>query len=85
MIGIDGGCWLMDYEYTVKFYFGESREEEYKIKTNIGQESFAEEISNGFNEKSWYSFTETEHYKTVLINTKDVYKVSVVQNTVEFD
>ncbi|WP_445480290.1 hypothetical protein ACULLL_08975 [Lysinibacillus irui] len=75
----------MDYEYTVKFYFGESREEEYKIKTNIGQESFAEEITNGFNEKSWYSFTETEHYKTILLNTKDVYKVSVVQNIVEFD
>ncbi len=25
----------MDYEYKVKFYFEESREEEYKIKTNI--------------------------------------------------
>lgn len=85
MIGIDGGCWLMDYEYTVKFYFGESQEEEYKIKTNIGQESFAEEITNGFNEKSWYSFTETEHYQTILLNTKDVYKVSVVQKIVEFD
>ena len=75
----------MDYEYKVKFYFGESREEEYKIKTNIGQETFAEEISNGLNEKSWYSFTETENFKTILINTKDVYKVSVVQNIVEFD
>ncbi|MGE7112929.1 hypothetical protein [Lysinibacillus sp. NPDC047702] len=75
----------MDYEYKVKFYFDESREEEYKIKTNIGQETFAEEISNGLNEKSWYSFTETEHFKTILINTNDVYKVSVVQNVVEFD
>ncbi|KPN96542.1 hypothetical protein [Lysinibacillus sp. ZYM-1] len=75
----------MDYEYKVKFYFGESREEEYKIKMNIGQETFAEEISNGFNEKSWYSFTETEHYKTILINTKDVYKVSVEQDIVPFD
>ncbi|MGG2053823.1 hypothetical protein ABFY48_05415 [Lysinibacillus pakistanensis] len=75
----------MDYEYKVKFYFDESREEEYKIKTNIGQETFAEEISNGLNEKSWYSFTETENFKTILINTKDVYKVSVVQNIVEFD
>ena len=75
----------MDYEYKVKFYFDESREEEYKIKTNIGQETFAEEISNGLNEKSWYSFTETEHFKTILINTNDVYKVSVVQNVIEFD
>jgi len=75
----------MDYEYKVKFYFDENREEEYKIKTNIGQETFAEEISNGFNLNSWYSFIETENYKTILINTKDVYKVSVVQNIVEFD
>lgn len=75
----------MDYEYTVKFYFNKNLEEEYKIKTNVGRETFAEEISNGFNEKLWYSFTETENYKTILINTKEVYKVSVVQNTVEFD
>ncbi|MFJ5764995.1 hypothetical protein ACIP9C_06520 [Lysinibacillus sp. NPDC093210] len=75
----------MDYEYTVKFHFNESREEEYKIKNNIGQETFVEEIFNGFNEKSWYSFTETENYKTILISTKDVYKVSVVQDVVTFD
>ncbi|TKI53572.1 hypothetical protein FC756_23395 [Lysinibacillus mangiferihumi] len=75
----------MDYEYTVKFYFNESREEEYKIKNNIGQETFVEELSNGFNEKPWYSFTETEHFKTILISTKEVYKVSVVQNVVTFD
>lgn len=75
----------MDYEYTVKFYFNKNLEEEYKIKTNVGKETIAEEISNGFNEKLWYSFTETENYKTILINTKEVYKVSVVQNTVEFD
>lgn len=76
---------LMDYEYSVKFYFNESREEEYKIKNNIGQETFVEELSNGFNEKPWYSFTETEHFKTILISTKEVYKVSVVQNVVTFD
>ncbi|MGN4124200.1 hypothetical protein ACMGD3_04105 [Lysinibacillus sphaericus] len=75
----------MEYEYTVKFYFDESREEEYKIKTNIGQETFTEEISNGFNEKSWYSFTETENYKTILIRTKDVYKVIVEQHILTFD
>ncbi|MEK5331906.1 MULTISPECIES: hypothetical protein [unclassified Lysinibacillus] len=75
----------MDYEYTVKFHFNESREEEYKIKNNIGQETFVEEIFNGFNEKSWYSFTETENYKTILISTKGVYKVSVVQDVVTFD
>ncbi len=75
----------MDYEYTVKFYFDESREEEYKIKTNIGQETFTEEISNGFNEKSWYSFTETENYKTILISTKDAYKVVVKQDILTFD
>ncbi len=75
----------MEYEYTVKFYFDESREEEYKIKTNIGQETFTEEISNGFNEKSWYSFTETENYKTILIRTKDVYKVIVEQDILTFD
>lgn len=75
----------MDYEYSVKFYFNESREEEYKIKNNIGQETFVEELSNGFNEKPWYSFTETEQFKTILISTKEVYKVSVVQNVVTFD
>ncbi|MGE7091092.1 hypothetical protein ACQKII_06440 [Lysinibacillus sp. NPDC048646] len=75
----------MDYEYTVKFYFDESREEEYKIKANIGQETFTEEISNGFNEKSWYSFTETENYKTILISTKDAYKVVVKQDILTFD
>lgn len=75
----------MDYEYTVKFHFNESREEEHKIKNNIGQETFVEEIFNGFNEKSWYSFTETENYKTILISTKGVYKVSVVQDVVTFD
>ncbi len=75
----------MDYEYTIKFHFNESREEEYKIKNNIGQETFVEEIFNGFNEKSWYSFTETENYKTILISTKGVYKVSVVQDVVTFD
>ncbi|QDQ03126.1 hypothetical protein FOH38_23280 [Lysinibacillus fusiformis] len=75
----------MEYEYTVKFYFDESREEEYKIKANIKQETFTEEISNGFNEKSWYSFTETENFKTILISTKDVYKVVVEQNILTFD
>ncbi|MFY0521279.1 hypothetical protein [Lysinibacillus sphaericus] len=75
----------MEYEYTVKFYFDENREEEYKIKTNIGQETFTEEISNGFNEKSWYSFTETENYKTILIRTKDVYKVVAEQDILTFD
>ncbi len=75
----------MDYEYSVKFYFNERSEEEYKIKNNIGQETFVEELSNGFNEKPWYSFTETEHFKTILISTKEVYKVSVVQNVVTFD
>ena len=67
----------MEYEYKVKFYFDEGREEEYKIKNNIEQETFTEELSNGFNEKSWYSFTETEHYKTILISTKEVYQVVV--------
>ncbi len=85
MIKIDGGCWFMDYEYTVKFHFNENREEEYKIKTNIGQETFTEEVFNGFNEKPWYTFTETEHFKSILINTKDVYKVSIVQQTIQFD
>lgn len=75
----------MEYEYTVKFYFDESREEEYKIKNNVGQETFTEEISNGFNEKPWYSFTETENYKTILISTKDVYKVVVEQNVITSD
>lgn len=75
----------MDYEYTVKLYFNESREEEYKIKNNIGQETFVEEISNGFNDKLWYTFTETENFKTILISTKEVYKVTVVQNVVTFD
>lgn len=85
MIKIDGGCWFVDYEYTVKFHFNESREEEYKIKTNIGQETFTEEVFNGFNDKPWYTFTETEHFKSILINTKDVYKVSIVQQTIQFD
>ncbi|MFJ7405028.1 MULTISPECIES: hypothetical protein [unclassified Lysinibacillus] len=75
----------MDYEYTVKFYFNESREEEYKIKNNIGQDTFVEEMSNGFNDKAWYAFTETENFKTILISTKEVYKVTVVQNVVTFD
>ncbi|MFJ7953538.1 hypothetical protein ACIQZG_18710 [Lysinibacillus sp. NPDC096418] len=75
----------MEYEYTVKFYFDESREEEYKIKNNVGQETFTEEISNGFNEKPWYSFTETQNYKTILISTKDVYKVVVEQNVITSD
>ena len=75
----------MDYEYTVKFYFNESREEEYKIKNNIGQETFVEEMSNGFNDKSWYAFTETVNFKTIFISTKEVYKVTVVQNVVTFD
>ncbi|MEB2282159.1 hypothetical protein LAV73_19595 [Lysinibacillus xylanilyticus] len=75
----------MEYEYNVKFYFDEGREEEYKIKNNIEQETFTEELSNGFNEKSWYSFTETEHYKTILISTKEVYQVVVEKNVLEFD
>ena len=75
----------MEYEYKVKFYFDEGREEEYKIKNNIEQETFTEELSNGFNEKSWYSFTETEHYKTILISTKEVYQVVVEKNVLEFD
>ncbi|KOP80255.1 hypothetical protein AMS59_02330 [Lysinibacillus sp. FJAT-14745] len=75
----------MEYEYKVKFYFDEGREEEYKIKNNIEQETFTEELSNGFNEKSWYSFTETEHYKTILISTKEVYQVVVEKNILEFD
>lgn len=75
----------MDYEYTVKFYFNERREEEYKIKNNIGQETFVEEMSNGFNDKSWYAFTETENFKTIFISTNEVYKVTVVQNVVTFD
>lgn len=56
-----------------------------KIKNNIEQETFTEELSNGFNEKSWYSFTETEHYKTILISTKEVYQVVVEKNVLEFD
>ncbi|MFF2176643.1 hypothetical protein ACFVT8_09330 [Lysinibacillus sp. NPDC058147] len=75
----------MEYEYKVKFYFDEGREEEYKIKNNIEQETFTEELFNGFNEKSWYSFTETEHYKTILISTKEVYQVVVEKNVLEFD
>ncbi|MDD1502738.1 MULTISPECIES: hypothetical protein [unclassified Lysinibacillus] len=75
----------MEYEYKVKFYFDEGREEEYKIKNNIEQETFTEELSNGFNEKPWYSFTETEHYKTILISTKEVYQVVVEKNVLEFD
>ncbi|MCL1694567.1 MULTISPECIES: hypothetical protein [unclassified Lysinibacillus] len=75
----------MEYEYTVKFYFNEDREEEYKIKNNIEQETFTEEISNEFNEKPWYSFTETENFKTILISTIDVYKVEVEKNILEFD
>ncbi|MEY9974362.1 hypothetical protein ABH966_004773 [Lysinibacillus sp. RC46] len=75
----------MEYEYKVKFYFDEGREEEYKIKNNIEQETFTEELSNGLNEKSWYSFTETEHYKTILISTKEVYQVVVEKNILEFD
>lgn len=75
----------MEYEYKVKFYFDEGREEEYKIKNNIEQETFTEELSNGFNEKSWYSFTETEHYKTILISTKEVYQVVIEKNVLEFD
>ncbi|MGE7688409.1 hypothetical protein ACQKMI_04270 [Lysinibacillus sp. NPDC097214] len=75
----------MEYEYKVKFYYNEGHEEEYKIKNNIEQETFTEEISNGFNEKPWYSFTETEHYKTILISTIDVYKVVVEKNVLEFD
>ncbi|GAB0169160.1 hypothetical protein LSPCS325_25970 [Lysinibacillus sp. CTST325] len=75
----------MEYEYKVKFYFDEGREEEYKIKNNIEQETFTEELSNGFNEKSWYSFTETEHYKSILISTKEVYQVVVEKNILEFD
>ncbi|MFJ3390728.1 MULTISPECIES: hypothetical protein [unclassified Lysinibacillus] len=75
----------MEYEYKVKFYFDEGREEEYKIKNNIEQETFTEELSNGFNEKSWYSFTETEHYKTILISTKEVFQVVVEKNVLEFD
>jgi len=75
----------MEYEYKVKFYFDEGREEEYKIKNNIEQETFTEELSNGLNEKSWYSFTETEHYKTILISTKEVYQVVVEKNVLEFD
>lgn len=75
----------MEYEYKVKFYFDEGREEEYKIKNNIEEETFTEELSNGFNEKSWYSFTETEHYKTILISTKEVYQVVVEKNVLEFD
>ncbi|KOS60175.1 hypothetical protein FJQ98_10865 [Lysinibacillus agricola] len=75
----------MEYEYTMKFYFDEDREEEYKIKTNIEQETFTEEISNRFNEKSWYSFIETENFKSILISTIDVYKVVVEQNILEFD
>ncbi len=68
------------YEYEVKFYFDEGNTEEYKIKNSIEQEPFTEEISNGFNEKSWYSFVETEDYKTIIIRTKDVYKIEVEQN-----
>ncbi|MDM5247843.1 hypothetical protein [Lysinibacillus sp. G4S2] len=75
----------MEYEYKVKFYFNEGREEEYKIKNNIEQETFTEEISNEFNEKSWYSFTETENYKSILISVENVYKVVVEQNILEFD
>lgn len=75
----------MEYEYTVKFYFNEDREEEYKIKNNIEQETFTEEISNEFNEKPWYSFTETENFKTILISTIDVYKVELEKNILEFD
>lgn len=75
----------MEYEYKVKFYFDEGREEEYKIKNNIEQETFTEELSHGFNEKSWYSFTETEHYKTILISTKEVYQIVVEKNVLEFD
>jgi hypothetical protein len=75
----------MEYEYTLKFYFEEGGEDDYKIKTNIEQETFTEEITNGFNEKSWYSFTETENYKTILINTKELYKVEVEKNVLEFD
>lgn len=75
----------MEYEYKVKFYFDEGREEEYKIKNNIEQETFTEELSNGLNKKSWYSFTETEHYKTILISTKEVYQVVVEKNILEFD
>ncbi len=75
----------MEYEYTVKFYFNEDREEQYKIKNNIEQETFTEEISNEFNEKPWYSFTETENFKTILISTIDVYKVEVEKNILEFD
>ncbi len=75
----------MDYEYKVKYYFNEGGEEEYKIKNNVELETFTEEISNGFNEKAWYSFTETEHYKTILISTQDVYKVVVEKNILEFD
>lgn len=74
----------MEYEYKVKFYFDEGREEEYKIKNNIEQETFTEELSKGFNE-SWYSFTETEHYKTILISTKEVYQVVIEKNILEFD
>jgi len=75
----------MEYEYTVKFYFDEGREEEHKIKSNIEQETFTEELSNDFNEKSWYSFTETENFKTILISTWGVYKVEVEKNVIEFD
>ncbi|MEY9979000.1 hypothetical protein [Lysinibacillus sp. RC79] len=75
----------MEYEYKVKFYFDEGREEEYKIKNNIEQETFTEELSDVLNEKSWYSFTETEHYKTILISTKEVYQVVVEKNILEFD
>jgi hypothetical protein len=75
----------MEYEYTMKFYFDEGSEEDYKIKTNIEQETFTEEISNRFNEKAWYSFTETENYKTILISTKDVYKVVVEKDILTFD
>ncbi|MGY3187657.1 hypothetical protein [Lysinibacillus sp. TE18511] len=75
----------MEYEYTMKFYFDEGREEDYKIKTNIEQETFTEEMSNRFNEMAWYSFTETENYKTILISTKDVYKVVVEKDVLTFD
>ncbi|WP_285396214.1 hypothetical protein [Lysinibacillus sp. fls2-241-R2A-57] len=75
----------MEYEYKVKFYFNEGHEEEYKIKNNIEQETFTKEIANDFNEKSWYSFTETENYKSILISVENVYKVVVEQNILEFD
>lgn len=73
------------YQYKVTFYFDEGMNDEYKIKSNVEEEDFIEEISKGFNEKPYYTFTETEDYTTVLIRTKDVYKVVVDQEFILFD